>query len=31
LATKLLPGEFNPGDRIKVVARDGELECAKKQ
>ena len=30
LATKLLVGEFKPGDRIKVVARDGELEFAKK-
>jgi len=30
LATKLLRGEFKPGDRIKVVARDGELEFAKK-
>ena len=30
LATKLLLGEFKPGDRIKVVARDGELEFAKK-
>ncbi len=25
LASKLLTGEFKPGDRIKVVARDGEL------
>jgi len=30
LATKLLLGEFKPGDRIKVVARDAELEFAKK-
>jgi ATP-dependent Clp protease ATP-binding subunit ClpB len=30
LATKLLLGEFKPGDRIKVVARDGALEFAKK-
>jgi ATP-dependent Clp protease ATP-binding subunit ClpB len=30
LATKLLLGEFKPGDRIKVAARDGELEFAKK-
>jgi ATP-dependent Clp protease ATP-binding subunit ClpB len=30
LATKLLLGEFKPGDRIKVVVRDGELEFAKK-
>ena len=30
LATKLLRGEFKPGDRIKVIARDGELEFAKK-
>ncbi len=30
LATKLLVGEFKPGDRIKVVARNGELEFAKK-
>ena len=30
LATKLLLGEFKPGDRIKVVAREGELEFAKK-
>jgi hypothetical protein len=30
LATKLLLGEFKPGDRIKVVAHDGELEFAKK-
>jgi len=29
-ATKLLLGGFKPGDRIKVVARDGELEFAKK-
>ena len=30
LATKLLLGEFKPGDRIKVIARDGELEFGKK-
>src|SRR5262249_61866626 len=30
LATKLLTGEFKPGDRIKVVAQNGELEFAKK-
>jgi ATP-dependent Clp protease ATP-binding subunit ClpB len=30
LATKLILGEFKPGDRIKVTARDGELEFAKK-
>ena len=30
LATKLLLGEFKPGDRIKVAARDGELEFVKK-
>ena len=30
LATKLLIGEFKPGDRIKVSARDGELEFEKK-
>jgi ATP-dependent Clp protease ATP-binding subunit ClpB len=30
LATKLLLGEFKPGDRIKVAAHDGELEFAKK-
>jgi len=30
LATKLLLGEFKPGDRIKVVAHDGELEFEKK-
>jgi len=30
LATKLLVGEFKPGDHIKVVARDGALEFAKK-
>ncbi len=30
LATKLLLGEFKPGDRIKVIARDGGLEFAKK-
>jgi len=30
LATKLLTGEFKPGDRIKVAAHDGELEFEKK-
>jgi len=30
LATKLLEGEFKPGDRIKVAARDGELIFEKK-
>ena len=30
LATKLLVGEFKPGDRIKVIARDGELGFVKK-
>ena len=30
LSTKLLVGEFKPGDRIKVIARDGELVFAKK-
>jgi ATP-dependent Clp protease ATP-binding subunit ClpA len=30
LSKKLLLGEFKPGDRIKVAARDGELEFAKK-
>jgi len=30
LASKLLLGEFKPGDRIKVIARDGGLEFAKK-
>ena len=30
LATKLLLGEFKPGDRIKVVAHDGELIFEKK-
>ncbi len=30
LATKLLVGDFKPGDRIKVVARDDTLEFAKK-
>jgi len=30
LARKLLLGEFKPGDRIKAVARDGEVEFAKK-
>ncbi|HOX57338.1 MAG TPA: ATP-dependent chaperone ClpB [Candidatus Paceibacterota bacterium] len=30
LATKLLVGEFKPGDRIKVVTRDGALKFEKK-
>jgi len=30
LATKLLLGKFKPGDRIKVLAHDGELEFEKK-
>jgi ATP-dependent Clp protease ATP-binding subunit ClpA len=30
LATKLLLGEFKPGDRIKVAVHDGELEFEKK-
>jgi ATP-dependent Clp protease ATP-binding subunit ClpB len=30
LATKLLVGDFKPGDRIKVMAHDGELEFEKK-
>ncbi len=30
LATKLLVGDFKPGDRIKVAARDGELAFEKK-
>ena len=30
LATKLLLGEFKPGDRIKVLAHNGELEFEKK-
>ncbi len=30
LATKLLLGEFKPGDRIKAVARNGAVEFAKK-
>jgi len=30
LATKLLLGEFKPGDRIKVQAHDGELEFTSK-
>ncbi len=29
LATKLLKGEFKPGDSIKAVAKDGELEFQK--
>ena len=31
LATKLLLGEFKPGDRIKAVAHNGALEFVKKQ
>jgi ATP-dependent Clp protease ATP-binding subunit ClpB len=30
LATKLLVGDFKPGDQIKVVAHNGNLEFAKK-
>jgi len=30
LATKLLAGEFKPGERIKVSSKDGELVFAKK-
>ena len=30
LATKLLVGDFKPGDHIKVVAQNGELEFMKK-
>jgi ATP-dependent Clp protease ATP-binding subunit ClpB len=30
LATKLLVGDFKPGDRIKVMAHDGSLEFGKK-
>ncbi len=30
LATKLLVGDFKPGDRIRVEAQDGELAFAKK-
>ena len=30
LATKLLGGEFKPGDKIKVSAKDGELVFVKK-
>jgi ATP-dependent Clp protease ATP-binding subunit ClpB len=30
LATKLLAGDFKPGDRIKAVAHNGELEFEKK-
>ena len=30
LATKLLLGEFKPGDHIKVMAHDGELLCESK-
>jgi ATP-dependent Clp protease ATP-binding subunit ClpB len=29
LATKLLVGDFKPGDRIKVLAHDGEIEFEK--
>src|SRR5262249_30925301 len=29
LATRLLTGDFKPGDRIKVVAHDGELDFEK--
>jgi ATP-dependent Clp protease ATP-binding subunit ClpA len=29
LATKLLTGDFKPGDRIKVSAQDGELSFEK--
>ena len=29
LATKLLVGEFKPGDQIKVVVHDGQLEFVK--
>jgi ATP-dependent Clp protease ATP-binding subunit ClpB len=31
LANKLLTGDFKPGDRIKVLAHDGELDFEKKQ
>ena len=30
LASRLLTGDFKPGDRIKVLAHDGELEFEKK-
>ena len=30
LATKLLAGEFKPGENIKVSTKDGELAFAKK-
>jgi ATP-dependent Clp protease ATP-binding subunit ClpA len=30
LTTKLLMGEFKPGDRIKAVARNGAVEFEKK-
>jgi len=30
LATKLLVGDFKPGDRIRVMAHDGNLEFEKK-
>ncbi|HYB34173.1 MAG TPA: hypothetical protein VED45_12210 [Steroidobacteraceae bacterium] len=29
LASKILQGEFVPGDRIRIGARDGELAFAK--
>ncbi|MBI2929948.1 MAG: hypothetical protein HYY24_30185 [Verrucomicrobia bacterium] len=31
LATKVLAGEFKPGDLIKVSAKDGELVFQKKK
>jgi ATP-dependent Clp protease ATP-binding subunit ClpB len=31
LSIKLLEGEFKPGDNIKVVAKDGEIEFARKR
>ncbi len=31
LATKLLAGEFKPGDQIKISAKDGELVFEKKK
>jgi ATP-dependent Clp protease ATP-binding subunit ClpB len=30
LATKLLDGDFKPGDKIKVSANDGDLVFARK-
>jgi ATP-dependent Clp protease ATP-binding subunit ClpB len=30
LATKLLEGEFKPGDRVKIAAHNGELAFEKK-